>query len=287
MDVLYHYCSTSAFHAIAARKSIWLSALSLSNDTKEGKLVTAAIARLAERDKLDPGTTRHLIDSIENLEQLAEGLGFCLSEEPDLLSQWRGYADDATGVSIGFSRTYLEWLGREILGNNIPSFSLRKVVYENDAQDRHVEPTYMKAKAFIDKGVYRVRGIRGLLDKRTEEEVERDRKTYEETFRALHLTLLELFPQLYLLKAHGFREEREWRLISHFVRTGNDSCLYRAVSGSVIPYREFELIKGEEEPIREVVLGPKHLTPTHLIDGFMKQSGFSNVRVRRSEATYR
>lgn len=253
----------------------------------EGKLVAAAVTRLAERDKLDPSTTRRLIDSIESFERLAEGLGFCLSEEADLLSQWRGYAEDATGTAIGFSRSYLEWLAREILDRNIPSFSLRKVVYETDAQDRHVEPTYAKAKDFIEKGAYKLSGIRGLLDTRTDEEVERDRKAHEQAFRALHLTLLELFPQLYLLKAYGFREEREWRLISHFIRGGQDSCLYRAVSGRVIPYREFELLEGEEQPIREIVLGPKHLTPIHLVDEFLKQSGFENVQVRRSEATYR
>lgn len=29
-------------------------------------------------------------------------LGFCLSEDGDVLSQWRGYADNAQGVAIGF-----------------------------------------------------------------------------------------------------------------------------------------------------------------------------------------
>lgn len=253
----------------------------------EGKLVAAAVARLAKRDKLDPGTTRSLIDSIEGLEQVAEGLGFCLSEEGDLLSQWRGYAEDATGISIGFSRTYLEWLGRTIYEQNTPSFSLNKVVYEANDQDQLVEPTYKKSKEFIEKGAYKMPWRIGLLDSRTDEEIERDRKTHEQTFRSLHLTLLELFPQLYLLKTYGFREEREWRLISHFVKGGKNECQYRSVPGSVIPYREFELLEGEEQPVREVVLGPRHLTPIHLVEGFLNQSGFENVTVRRSETTYR
>lgn len=287
MDILYHYCSTSSFHAIVTHSSIWLSALSLSNDTMEGKLVAAAVARLAKRDKLDPATTRRLIDSIEGLEQVAEGLGFCLSEEGDLLSQWRGYAEDATGIAIGFSSTYLKWLGRTTYERNIPSFSLRKVVYETGDQDQLVEPTYTKSKAFIEKGAFKMPWRITLLDTRTDEEVERDRKAHEQIFRELHFTLLELFPQLYLLKTYGFREEREWRLISHFVRSSKDACLYRSVPGSVIPYREFELLEGEEQPIREVVLGPRHLTPVHLVEEFLKQSGFVNVRVRRSETTYR
>ena len=31
-----------------------------------------------------------------------------LSEQDDLLSQWRGYADDASGAAIGFHRGVLE-----------------------------------------------------------------------------------------------------------------------------------------------------------------------------------
>lgn len=287
MDTLYHYCSTSAFHEIVENKSIWLSALSLSNDTMEGKLVAAAVVRLATGDKLDPTTISSLIDSVEGLEQLTEGLGFCLSAEPDLLSQWRGYAQDATGVSIGFSRSYLEWLGRETLERNIPSFSLSKVVYEADAQDLLVKPTYEKAKSFIEQGAYKLPGIRTLFDTRTDEEVERDRKEHEKMFKALHLTLLELFFQLYLLKAYGFREEQEWRLISHLTKTGDDSCFYRTIPGSVIPYREFQLFESETQPILEVVLGPKHLTPIHLVEQFLEHNGLKGVKVRRSEATYR
>lgn len=37
--VLHHYCSTETFMAIVASKSIRLSALSMSNDSEEGRLV--------------------------------------------------------------------------------------------------------------------------------------------------------------------------------------------------------------------------------------------------------
>ncbi|HSL78822.1 MAG TPA: hypothetical protein VK877_04105 [Pseudolabrys sp.] len=101
MDVLYHYCSTSAFHAIVEAAAIRLSSLSLANDTLEGKIVSTAIERLAFRDKLDAPVRAELSRAIQALEKILDNLGFCLSEEGDLLSQWRGYAADATGVSIG------------------------------------------------------------------------------------------------------------------------------------------------------------------------------------------
>lgn len=286
MDALYHYCSTASFHAIVASKAIWLSALSLSNDTKEGKLIAASVRRLAERDKLAPDTTRRLIESIEHLEQLTEGLGFCLSEEGDLLSQWRGYAENAAGVAIGFSRPYLHWLRQKMLDQNEDSFGLNKVVYEAEEQDQLVNPTYEKAKTFINDGAYEPAFRLGLLDIASDEGAAQRRRDRERAFRKLMMTLVRLFPQLYLLKASAFREEREWRLISNYFRTG-DVCLYRATRGSIIPYREFKLLEGEEPALLEVVLGPKHLTPIHLVEAFLDQSGFKDVAVRRSVASYR
>jgi hypothetical protein len=115
MDTLYHYCSTASFHAITQSHALWLSSLSLSNDTMEGKLVARAIARLAERDSLESKGFRLLQRIIVLLELAFDGLGFCLSEKDDLLSQWRGYAADATGVSIGFSKEYLKRLAKKMV----------------------------------------------------------------------------------------------------------------------------------------------------------------------------
>jgi hypothetical protein len=73
----------------------------------EGKLVTEILALLAKDDGLDETDTQRLQQSAAGLEEVIDGLGFCLSEDGDLLSQWRGYAADASGVSIGFSKEYL------------------------------------------------------------------------------------------------------------------------------------------------------------------------------------
>jgi len=97
MMILYHYCSNTDFHSIIENRRILLSSLSLSNDSMEGKLVAEILARIAKADGLDQPATRRLQESVSRLEQLFDGLGFCLSEDGDLLSQWRGYAADATG----------------------------------------------------------------------------------------------------------------------------------------------------------------------------------------------
>jgi len=87
MTNLYHYCSNDSFHSIIENRSIWLSSLSLSNDSMEGKLLADIIFTLAQDDGLNTDAIKQLQLSIENLENIIDALGFCLSKQGDLLSQ--------------------------------------------------------------------------------------------------------------------------------------------------------------------------------------------------------
>ena len=253
----------------------------------EGKLVAEILTRIGEADGLDQPVTLQLRQSVSLLEQIVDGLGFCLSEEGDLLSQWRGYAADATGVSIGFADDYLRWFAESSRGREKPGFALKKVAYEADGQEALLKPTYTEIRKLIDEGALKSRGKRTLLDSRSEDEIKRDDEKIKTAFAQLSLEVLMLLENLFLLKTSAFREEREWRLISYFVKSGNDPCLFRALDDRIVPYREFKLLEAEKGSIVKVILGPKNTTPNYVIDSFLKQRGFRNVTISRSEATYR
>jgi hypothetical protein len=253
----------------------------------EGKLVMSTIGRLAERDGLDPSGIRRLQDAIGIFGELMHGLGFCLSGQGDLLSQWRGYATDATGVAIGFSREYLTWLAETSRNSDEPGFSLEKTEYDLSAHDSRVEPTYREIKKLIDAGVFEIKMRSRILDTRTAEEIEHENALIQEKHGQLLLALLPLLSELFILKSPAFREEQEWRLLSILTRGSEDICLYRALHDRVVPYREFELTGIERVPIAEVVLGPKHITPGKIVEDFLKRNQFGPVQVRRSEASYR
>ena len=287
MTVLYHYCSNAAFHSIVENRSIWLSALSLSSDTMEGKLVTDVIAQMAKSDGLDQANIQRLKESVSLLEQIMEGLGFCLSEEGDLLSQWRGYADNASGVSIGFSKKYLEKLSEASLNPQKSGFTLRKVEYEYESQKKRIQATYDKIKELIDNGAYKPLVHRTLLGFRTEQELEAKNKEIKKAFYGLSMTVLGLFSELFLLKTKAFHEEQEWRLISYLTKTGDDECCFQSFPDKIVPYRKFSLSNLEENSIVEVISGPKNNTPEYVIDGLLKQNNFENVNVLRSESSYR
>lgn len=231
--------------------------------------------------------TQRLLQMLELFDHSFDGLGFCLSEERDLLSQWRGYAADATGVCIGFSRDYLAWLSDSSSDPSNPKVSLKQVRYDPVLHEAEVEPTYLEAKRLINEGAFNLSGVRLLLDTRTDEEIEEDRKKNSRALTSLSFALLNLFPKLYLLKSPAFKEEREWRLLSHLIQGIEDDCSYRVKDDRIIPFRTVQLHEIPRKPIVEVLLGPKHTTPVRMVEQFLKRHGFDDVRVLRSEGTYR
>jgi len=141
--ILYHYCSTAAFHSIVSTRSIWLSSLSLANDTMEGRLLSQWIMQHAQEDSASPDGVSRLRHQLDFLETSVEGLAFCVSGEGDLLSQWRGYADDARGFAIGFDGRYLAKWG----DNENASMSLEQVTYDLEDQRKLTSTLYGELSA--------------------------------------------------------------------------------------------------------------------------------------------
>lgn len=282
MDALFHYCSTSTFASVVSNKSIWLSSLSLSNDALEGKLFSRSMDRILRRDKVPGRLADKVRDATSGMEMIVDALGLCLSEESDLLSQWRGYANDAKGFCIGFSKDYLESWSKVAGGN---ALDLYKVKYTDEDHEAEIRPVYEKIKALIDSGKL---DPPGLLDShlysKSLDELFAD---HNKSIQDLYLAIFQPVFRLFTLKDYAFREEREWRLVSHVFYGANDSYRVRAADEKLIPYREFKLIEAEGKIITDVIIGPKNVTPIEVVSGFLKNHGFNDVNVRRSTASYR
>lgn len=284
IGTLYHYCNTSAFVSIIDSRSILLSSLSLSNDSMEGKIVNKVILELAKEDGLCDSPLEYLQHSACVMEKIIDGLGFCLSEDGDLLSQWRGYADNGSGISIGFSKAYLDKLTDPSFVKKVPNLELNKVEYEPQTHRKLIAPTYIELKKLIDTGAF---NLGTHLTIGNVDELKANLELLKQANLNLFLRLMTLFSKLFLLKSYGFREEREWRLVSIEFRGLADFCDYRAAFGRIIPYIKFEIPDFGIQAIHEVVLGPRHTTPPEVVDAMLKRYGFNDVRVRSSETTYR
>ena len=278
---LYHYCSQEAFLSIISTKSFWCTALSLSNDTMEGKWIRKIFSEICDEKKMETQDKNSLITILDLWLDSYEGLGFCFSELGDSLSQWRGYAQNAEGFCIGFSKEGLELLGEKMgeLGTN-----LIQVNYDIEQQRKELEPTYQRIKALVDKGALRPQLL--TTHTKTEEEKKEDIK-HNEALNQLYSETVTMLPKVFRHKNPAFAEEKEWRAVSIFHKPLNLDIEFRSVGDRIVPYRRFEFDPASEI-ITEVILGPKNQTPIEIIQIALRKFGYKSVKLlKKSEASYR
>ena len=281
MELLYHYCSNQNFHSIVTGSSIWLSSLSMSNDSLEGKLVTKFILHLAQKDNLPPHHIERLSSDMNIILKRINDLGFCLSIEGDLLSQWRGYASNASGVSIGFSKTALTELAKKT------NTTLEKVEYNRDKQIKAIKPIYSKIKQWITEKDVFAPETQGLLDTRTKTQFQKDKENAKKRYNEFILTLSATLKHFLKLKSEAFKEEKEWRLLVKDIVSTSNLNSYRATQKSIIPYHPIKLKTPSNKIIKQIILGPKNQTPVKTIQDFLQHNDFQDVDVIKSKASYR
>lgn len=120
-ETFYKYTTVDTFKSIIKSGQLWLTDIQNSNDSTELKLSYDLIKEVFEEefDKKQPkyidnffpktefqkfyhNNTKYIND-LENT--LHTQYVTCFSSKGDMLSQWRGYANDGDGLSIGFDRS--------------------------------------------------------------------------------------------------------------------------------------------------------------------------------------
>jgi hypothetical protein len=115
--ILYHYCSVNNFENILNSKKLWLTPIKSMNDRTEidhlYNNVWPCVKEILLRN-INPNYIKFLKEIIEivDRESKLHVASFpycaCFSDDGDLLSQWRSYSQDATGISIGFNSEYFK-----------------------------------------------------------------------------------------------------------------------------------------------------------------------------------
>lgn len=270
-DILYHYCSSEAFHSIIKLKSIRLSSVLLSNDYREGEVFGCLFNEFVMRASFSEAEKERIYSCYENEKNGTDFMAFCLSEKKDMLSQWRGYADNAYGFSLGFNKKELEKkLG--LFGEGEIAVVLRKVLYSCKEHDRIVKEIVNKLRRDIKFGSCIKNSGEGAVDLS-------GLMIWANTIASLH--------RAYLIKSKAFEEEVEWRIISSRKCCFDDDMLkYSVHKDKIVPYYELP-IKDSVRCLSSVCIGPKNMTPVNVIRQYLQQSGFGHVDVKKSEASYR
>lgn len=224
-----------------------------------------------------------------------EGFALCLSEKGDLLSQWRAYANDGRGVSIGFDAKILtDDFGPVNFGSNW--FELTKVEYGKEGLQKRLAPYVEKVRQLcidhgdfikLKPGITVEHAVSSLANR--DEHAEGLFLAQEKDRRHLLLRLLKLLAplhfQIYSIKPQTFHEENEWRLLRYRHRVPLEEIRYNADHSSIRPFIPSLIADPAKAVIREIVLGPKHTSNISWFRSFLAAAGLTEVEVRCSTIT--
>jgi hypothetical protein len=249
---LFHYTNQKGIIGILESRKLWATSILYMNDSKE--LLYALNLAKTIIDNLISSSKSEIKYFLKKFKKLLNVLPeessnsvfiFSLSEESDLLSQWRGYCIDSNGYSIGFEIT-----------DEIPSiftiqrFFLYKCEYDPTTQEKLIKDFFSET-------------IRKYLEyKKGDLQIE-----------LVTIFILSLYRFVSLaaqIKHPSFHEEKEWRLISTPIPITDPGIKYRQGKSTLIPYYEIKITE-ENKPLElsEIVIWPHNELTKSSLEGLL------------------
>lgn len=305
-SVLWHYTSYAALQGIVSSKRIWATEYRFLNDREEF-LHARDLAQMLVGDEPEyVGEKFPAREHVQKAVDIAFNTGYLhqerlrvtvasFSEQADQLSQWRGYANDSRGVSIGLDLSNLRPpsnIGTAVtfapcLYNQLEKCALLKAVF---AHYRRGLQEWWDSMANIARNERRKGAVadpqfgqRLVSEHRSElnSVLHRGNST-------LQFDLLRAAP---LLKNESFAEEKEWRLVLPLRQLPNIHPLeFRYTRDALVPYIAYPLNNpGEAGPIRckDLILGPGSHPSGEIGVNLFLQKEKIQVLARRSQIPYR
>jgi hypothetical protein len=267
---LYHYGRASTLQKVLESGCIWATEGRFLNDTTELRHAShVAIDYLRKRwgtepDWLLPALLRAVRGDAEQRTRLMFVASF--SRDGDSLSQWRAYADDGAGFSLGFDPSALH-ASTTPVGEQLTEPVLDRCIYSKRAQRGALEDCIPQQIAA---------GIRFVANGG-------DTKTAR--LEVTRSVLVSVGLLGCILKQSGFREEREWRILV-MAHKGLQSALeFRDTKFGPAPYVKVPL--GTPLPLARVVLGPRTNPAVERTVRLMLDRHGSTASITRSRVSYR
>lgn len=226
---LYHYTSWSGLEGIITTGMLWVTHLDGLNDSEELKYAQSLLCELVPRDH---GHEDCVTRVIKEGGRLRHSGAAALSEEGDLLSQWRAYADDGQGVSIGFSARRLQELCEENGSDKVETWRLQQIVYEPAEQVTRV-----------------ARLVRDAQRLSVERHQVPECKRCDHYAAGMEQCALSM-------KAPDWREEREWRLGCLSSECAEETRKSTSGPRMALAFRRFPKISNSLL-IDRIIVGPK------------------------------
>ena len=274
--IIYHYCSVKSLFNIINSREIWLSNSMQMNDFTETTWINSLIQN--KLIALADSKYREFAEKVVDIYNINNSIPYiaCFSADGDILSQWRTYSEDATGVAFGISTDKIGI--KEQLPVTAASTDLRmglyRVIYDPKEQATTVDDIFASWIRKIDLKLVDISGA-----------------SLECAGALKRLSLV--------FKNPSFSEEMEWRIIhtplvlldkqNNVELHGNISDINIRPNGvSLISYFKLSLRDiFDTELLPEIYLGPKCKIDEYDLSIFLSKSGLNHSRVKKSKATYR
>ena len=320
--VVYHYCSTEVFHKIISNQKIRLSDITKSNDSMELKWAAQYIKEIFgekynneakatkyfrenyPEDLYEDLLTRYMEDTFDDDSRYYSFYVCCFSKEGDCLSQWRGYADDGKGLSIGFDESVLSAMIDRLSSQYDMLYGA--VTYNEVDQKNEIK---REAQKLIEE-------IKKIAKEHAEKIIsETDRK--KKSMTEFNKVFLSIFRRCVFLKNPFFREEKETRLCLNESKKALDEEVrkilkelakkrvgiiddeanrniikeeslskieYYCRNSALVPFYDLSFDRGKA--IKEVIIGPKCKASENDVETYLFNNGFRGIKVRKSNGTY-
>ena len=313
-EIVYHYCSLESFLAIIKNSTIRLTNITKSNDRDEIRYCFDAFedtlrksCKQFSQKYIDNIEVKNFFDEIDydslvSRAVVNESLIYyvaCFSSESDLLSQWRGYANDGKGVAIGFySRNF-------VLAKDLKNIKYNKITYDmktvKSELHNYIIKKLEKASLKADSSL----SISPYMD-------------------AINDIISGMVYNAVFYKNPAFQEENEWRLvyypfgnirnllISHKSKDLSSNQLFydrmyepieykkdyngilrgnmqfRCSDEKIISYVDMNFDSIKEHMLADIVIGPKSFADDKDLRLFLMSNCYdlSKISIRKSKATY-
>lgn len=288
---LYHYTDLNGLIGIIESQCLWATNINFLNDKKELIYAVDLVKDVAK--SISNEQNKEIVDLvIEHIEQRANRKTFvtCFSKNGDLLGQWRAYANNGNGVSIGFDS--MSWAS-----DLCPRPHSNHIQYNENYQKEYI-------KTMLESFISFMEGYKDEIEWTLTH-------SYEEVSALLIIDMINSFTQHF--KHPSFKDEDEYRfLLEENLAIGNKKrgyeVLFRTNNKMIIPYIKFENMyhkfykdlsedspmptmfdEQKRLPIKEIIIGPNldFEVVKEGISFLLDKNGYKNVEIKRSEIPYR
>jgi hypothetical protein len=273
--IIYHYTDAAGLEGMLRHGKVWLTDFRFLNDKTE---MSYGIGQgkdfirenlVNSKDKVRQRLCKEILEYAE-IASPYEIYVFSSSDKKDDLSQWRGYACEGRGFTVGICGATV---GKLTEGSDAP-FGFGRVIYDSSKQNQVLSSSFKEVE---DE-------LRSVLKTEPDD--------VDFVFDLAAATFDKVIEGRAAASKHGsFAAETEWRIASFITRDDPDDDIKVRVSGGrLVPYVELYLdIDSKMLPVKEVGIGPAFVgsEATHAVETLLRVTGHHDAQIYFANAPYR